>query len=353
MVLARTLSATLLLFFYFSSAYSLRIGTYNVENLWSHIPKKTPAAYPAYREKSSNWFRDEMWQAKVQNLVKVIQWAQEPDILCLQELEHKSPIWEIPYGDGRTFRQALEELGYRYFLLGEQEPGRDVVITTGIISKIPFYSIHPVGVPWDSRVQSARNIQVGAGMVQGQRLIIYNAHFPSAQVKNSESYKLSLRKRLRERLEEESRRDPGVRMVLLGDFNGDIYEDGFSNLWGDIPQDRRWESMWNGSGRSLSHMLLSSQFFLSSGLLYKHLSFRIIGQDGEARQHLLTEDGVPYRWQKEFQGHFYTHMGVGYSDHLPLVAEFYFEKKESASESLGIPGGVLESPYGELLDGEW
>ena len=94
------------------------------------------------------------------------------------------------------------------------------------------------------------------------------------------------------------------------------------NLWYDLKAEDRWEHSFNGVRGTLCHILLSDTLFNHRGLQYVDHSFRVVGHRKSEAKTLLGPEGIPFRWQISREKGKYIHRGVGYSDHLPLVASF-------------------------------
>ncbi len=362
-----TASATTAIF----AGNTLRVLSYNVQNLWDDIPENTPQAwsdflatlnsddrdevggrrplqYMEYTLKGSNWYTLPVLEAKIQNLIEVIQMADTPEILALQELEsaaNESHVFEIR-GTHSVLKEELEKLGYRYFILGHQNPRNPVSVTTAIVSKVPVKELDSVSIDYDDEPYStsARDIQAVEYNEGGNRMVIFNNHWKSkiGDPKKTEATRVQTAQLLRQRIQEEKHTDPNTRIVVLGDLNSGYHEkpikvlatgeetemlreEGAShlyNLWYDLENEDRWETSYRGRRQSLSAMLISDDFYNQDGIQYKDQSFRVIGQSGEAADKLLNADGTPFRWQIRKNRRYANHIGQGFSDHLPLIASF-------------------------------
>ena len=351
------------------SAFSrtLTIGSYNLENLWDHRPHNTAAAwqdfvqvveekaraglrsspqYDDYSASGSNWYEPHVLTAKVRNVVHAVDQAGAPDILGLQEIEsagNRSEVWDIPCGNGCTLRGELRKLGYRYFLIGKQDPDNPVSVTTAFISKIPIRQLERISIKFSDRYsQSARDIQVVEASIGQTRLVLFNGHFKSKRGVDSERFRNQSAQALRERISQERAADPSVRVIALGDFNSAYGEEPMLqmgatsdkremlgepssklyNLWYELKPGDRWEHSWDGLKSTLSHILLGDRLFLDQGVSYVDGSYHVVGHHGDTRTTFLGPDGRPFRWQIRPGYRYAKHAAYGYSDHLPLVAEF-------------------------------
>ena len=364
-----------------SAAEVFRVLSYNVENLWDDEPDNTPDTwsrflatlpdsdrdnmgrrylqYSDYAANSSNWHTPKILEAKIQHFLEVVRWAHEPDILAIQEVEsagNRSHVFDMR-GTQSVLREEFEKLGYRYFILGRQKDDNPVSVTPAIISKLPLKELESVTIsdPEDPYSTSARDIQVVEFRDGANRMLIFNNHWKSKRGSpaKSEATRVKTAKILRQRIMEERQAESGTRIIVAGDLNSSYYEAPIKvlatsdettmiksrsspllyNLWYELGEDDRWETSFRGERQTLSAMLISDDFYNKDGIQYLDQSFQVVGQTGEVAKHLLNADGTPFRWQIRKKNKFTTHIGKGYSDHLPLVASF-----QIANTKLGMSG---------------
>ncbi|MFK7873453.1 MAG: endonuclease/exonuclease/phosphatase family protein [Oligoflexales bacterium] len=358
------------------SAESLRVASYNVENLWDHNPdntseswdfylKQQPAferslitkqtkspQYRGYARKSSNYYNPAVYQKKAQSLLRAIALMDEPDIIALQEIESaggQTEVFEMPLANGQTLREALYGLGYVYILIGKQ-PGMPVAVTTAVISKVELVVNDFIEVNFKGLSTSARNIQVVETDPQSPygHFVLLNGHWISRMAPNegiAEREKTVLA--VRDYMNALRSKSSNAQVILAGDFNTEpndpvfhhigvtgcvqgLDSSGFYSLWAEKPAEERWDLSYAGSNYALSHMLVSSSFVKKGVLRYRPGSFRVVGQtaDDSAFEELIGFDGAPRQWQVRRIGPYsYEHLGLGYSDHLPLVATFDVRKQ--------------------------
>lgn len=352
------------------------IGSYNVENLWDGVANNTPnlwrsfkkslskedryyfprqLQYRTYSSGSSNWYSPEILMAKIQNTVEGIIFAGQPDILALQEIEssgNKSQIWTMKYSKTQTFKEKLQELGYSHFIIGQQDPKNPVAVTTAFISKYPIKSLPEVRINFPTKSTSDRDIQVIEAQFSGNKLIAFNTHWKSKWGGN-DALRIYTAKKLRERVLSERKKDPHADIVVLGDLNTAYFErpmitlgatgnkrkmlkvslKSLYNLWYDLRPNERWEHSFNGVRSTLCHILLSDTLFDHRGLQYIDRSFRVVGHSKAEAKKLLGPNGTPFRWQISREKGKYIHKGIGYSDHLPLVASFRVIPKSTLNKN--------------------
>jgi len=114
----------------------------------------------------------------------------------------------------------------------------------------------------------------------------------------------------------------------LGTGNGRHYD-----LWMELPPAKRWSYDFYGRKGSLDHILLPAALYDGGGISYVDGSF-----DRYAPDRLFHKRGI-YRWQRARKGRG-KHLGQGYSDHLPIYADFIVGPFVAATQSR--PG--IESP---------
>lgn len=373
-------------------ASNLKIMSYNLENLWDQDSENTPSVWrsylqtltssqkkkvttdqnPQYRQYAreySNYYDPRVFWAKVSNFLDVLDMAEQPDVVALQEIESaggESQVFDQVLLDGQTLRKKLKDRGYKTVFLGEQSLEQPVAVTTAFISKIPLKSLPSIPIFFGSISSSARQLQVvrfdePAAQTYG-RVVLINGHWKSQRNGGGKERK-SIALAVQKRLNDLKAHDPDTQVLFLGDFNMPYWDStfatlsadgnadvvrasqkGFYNLWFDEKLENRWDASFSGMKSPLSHMLIDHHFLQpKSRLKYVPGSFHVLGQTGPLAQKLLDVGGAPMRWQVHLMSwNYFYHIGVGYSDHLPLIAEFSSERirgsrKVYSSEELTKP----------------
>ena len=186
---------------------SYKIGSYNLENFWDSEQYNTQKYWdffiqslpedertdvpksPQYRDYSaahSNWYEAWVLRKKIEQVIEAIKLAGTPDILALQELEsanNHGSVFETRFSDRHSFRDKLKEMGYKYFLLGYQEPDNPVSVTTAFISKLKIKPLPSIKIKFPKHSTSARDIQLVELSMKNERLIIFNGHWKSKRGK--------------------------------------------------------------------------------------------------------------------------------------------------------------------------
>ena len=344
---------------------TIRIATYNLENFWDSNPhntdeqwelykdglardnkKKFPPSpqYMGYSERFSNWHEAETLHSKIEQFLTIIKLMKTPDIVALQELEsarNRSTVFDTLDNKGQTLRLRLKRLGYKYFLIGPQEPNNPVSVTTAFISKINLTPQNSVLIRGENHSTSARDIQVVSLKLPTGKLLLFNNHWKSKRGGN-EKARIAIAKQLKQRiLKEEKASSTNIHTIVLGDLNASYHErplielgstnkkylkNKLYNLWYELPEKDRWESSYSGVLGNLSHILVSPSLLNNKGFHYSHMSFQAFGQKNPEKKLMLDVNGQPFRWQVRTYYSWFQHIGKGYSDHLPLIATFSFKE---------------------------
>lgn len=336
-----------------AASQTVLIGTYNVENLWDSNDLNTSSTYDDYSGTSSNWIKDNMVRVKAERIADAIRLAGNPDILGLQEIEsaeNKSESLE-------ALKPFLVKAGYQYFALGQQEEDNPVAVTTAVVSKFPIIENDNINFSGDD---SARDPQVVTIDVAGSPVRVYVNHWKSKRGSDSaatEAPRIAVAKIIHDDIQAVRAKNPSLDCVVIGDFNSNYNEtqryeiaksgivegllstgdermmigatsDRLYNLWFDLQPERRGSYSYSDELNTIDSILISDSLYDKAGLQYIPKSFKVIGHEegSEAARKLMNADGSPLRWQVAREGTrekpYTRHTGIGYSDHLPLVAEF-------------------------------
>jgi endonuclease/exonuclease/phosphatase family metal-dependent hydrolase len=351
------------------------VMSYNVENFWDDIEGNTEHNYDDFQsEKGSNWYASGFSAIKARKIAQVLAMAGTPEVVSLQEIEsarNSTRTLEI-------LKPELQKLGYTSFALGAQEENNPTAVTTLVVSKFPILKNESLAFRTDGEdVASARDPQVVTLDVQGTPLRVYNNHWKSKSgekstpVKNpdgtlaepqtsGEIMRMEVAKLIKADIDAALSVNPEAEILVMGDFNSEYNEsmlmgkrsgsvqglnatgdermmvanltsNRLYNLWFELPELARCTYSFDGLRNCLDNFLLSDSLYDNSGLQYVDNSYRVMGWNGTAAARMLNADGSPMRWQvlketKKVNGNKVTilskHSGVGYSDHLPIIADF-------------------------------
>lgn len=311
----------------------MKIATYNIENLFDLHFNRTE--YVEYIPNTSWQWNAANFRKKVINLSKVI-CDIDADIIALQEIESRAAL--------KTLQTRLGQIGCHYPHLAIADSKKSTV-------KVALLSRHPFVYTKELRVTSGltfRNILEAKLRVNGEALYLFVNHWKSKS--GAESKRLVSAKTLRKRLETLGHDNA---IILLGDFNSDYREDllfqrkrrhndtngitginhilktltvkapeelkkcgdCYYNLWYEVNEQTRWSHTFKQYKEALDHIIISAGLMDEKGIEY------IKGSFGRYNPDYLLKRGKPYRWQQS-RTHPKHHTGFGYSDHLPLFANF-------------------------------
>jgi endonuclease/exonuclease/phosphatase family metal-dependent hydrolase len=315
----------------------IKIASYNVENLFDlHRSGHEYEEYIPFTK--SNW-NNKTYKIKLRNTAQVIKDI-DADIIGLQEIESLQALKDL--------RFTLKRMGlyYQYYKIANL---KETTIKVAILSKIPFVYTTEIAVTQSFRF---RNILEAKFKINGEDLYVLVNHWKSKA--GPESMRVVSAKRVRKRVEE-----LGVEknIIALGDFNSDYeeyilfkrkrrhndtdgitginhilgtinyknranemnIEDGdFYNLWYDEPDiAKRFSYIYRGKKEALDNILVTKALLDNKGIDYKASSIHTLHKP------YLYKGKSLNRWQMSWKKP-RRHYGRGYSDHLPVIAEFVY-----------------------------
>ncbi len=335
-----------------------RVASYNVENLFDL--KKSGTEYTEYIPFTGYGWNEKTYGTKLKNIARVI-CDLKPDIIALQEIESDEALHSLQ----RAVAECGLELSYR--AIANRKP---TAVKTALLSKFPIIFKHEID---PDGTTGTRGILEAAISIDGKKLTLFVNHWKSRS--GPESRRIVSAKALMKRLKELN-----GDYIVLGDFNSNWNEPKeilrskrlndtggvtgighilktwrgkrgvdkhsvvppyHTDLWLELPPQRRWSHNFYGRKGSLDHIILPASMFDDRGINYIDRSFSCF-----TPRYLFKKNGAVYRWQLAKKGHG-KHLGAGYSDHLPIYAEFttepfHFVKKENRKESSNKPSGDVE-----------
>jgi len=303
---------------------TLKIATYNVENLFDL--KKDGYEYPEYIPNTKANWNAKTYKIKLQNISKVIKDI-DADIIALQEIESLQALKDLRY--------ALKQKGlyYQYFKIANR---KSTSIKVAILSKVPFIYTKEVIVTSSYKYRNILEVKLN---IKNRELYLFVNHWKAKS--GPESQRIISAKALRKRLKEIGH-DKNI--ILLGDFNSDYEEyikfkrkrrhndtngktginhvlktipekNNFYNLWYDTNKDKRWTYIFRGKKEALDNILISKSLKEKSNIYYKESSI------SSFKPSYLLKGKSIYRWKTTWKKP-RKHKGKGYSDHLAVSAEF-------------------------------
>ena len=324
---------TLLLSILFGET-TLKIATYNVENLFDL--QRSGHEYTEYIPNTKSRWNLKNYTIKLKNIAKVITEI-NADIIGLQEIESLQALKDL--------RLQLKHNGlyYQYYKIANY---KNTTIKVAILSKIPFVYTHEIAVQSSYKY---RNILEAKFKINNQEFFVLVNHWKSKA--GPESMRVVSAKKVMKRVEELGE-DKNI--ILLGDFNSHYEEyilfkrkrkhnntDGitginhilgtlehtksakntqlsqgeFYNLWYDSNTEQRYSYIFRGKKEALDNILISPSLLTKNNIYYKLHSIH------SYKQKYLFKGKSIYRWQMSRKKP-RAHRGKGYSDHLAVIAEF-------------------------------
>jgi len=313
----------------------VKIATYNVQNLFDL--DRSGYEYEEYIPYSRSGWNDKMYTIKRNHLSKVIKDI-DADIIALQEVESLQALKDLRY----TLK--CKGLYYPYYKIAN---AKNTTVKVAVLSKIPFVYAKEIFVTHSYEYRNILEIKV---MIENEPLYIFVNHWKSKS--GPESKRIVSAKKLRNRIKQLGRNN---NIIALGDFNSDyeeyirfarkrrhnntkgvtginhilgsvnyqvkssktkVQDFDLYNLWYDINDPKkRYTYIYKGKKEALDHILISAALLDKKGLDYKTDTIHPL-----EKQYLFRKNNI-YRWQLTWRKP-RRHLGKGYSDHLPLVAEF-------------------------------
>ena len=296
---------------FFVWALDFKVATYNVENLFDLT--RDGHEYEEYIPNNKHQWNEQNFQKKIINIAKVIK-DLDADIIALEEIENENVL--------KKLNLALGEKAYPYLFYPLKKERSSV--ESALLSRFPITSKESLMIK-----DHARGIHRISIKVEQKILVLYLNHWPSGKEKIEERmvYATALNSLLKKHTDDE--------YIILGDLNSpykiakddwgmalvDVLKAGDKgffhyNLWYELAENERYSHVFGKKRGTLDHIVISKMLSDHKGIDYKPSSFSVFQQS-----YMLDEKGTPLRWQITDKGRG-EHLGVGFSDHLPISAIF-------------------------------
>ncbi len=314
----------------------IKVATYNVQNLFDLVINGTE--YREYVPGNSFLWNKKIADIKYRNIARVVK-DLNPDVLALQEVESLRALGKL--------RDYLCRSGlcYRFMAIAGSRPS---AVKCALLSRFPIVREKEISVR-----KGSRNILAVRLNIEGNRLVLYVNHWKSKR--GPESMRLHYAKALRAAIDQ---LPTGTDFILLGDFNSnyDEYKTLLHNpklndthgitginhvlltlkkgeivterdlrlnplsrylydLWLELPPRRRWSYNLFGRKGTPDHIILPAALYDHKGFSYVDNSFNKFAPRYLFRHHAI------FQWQRANFGKG-RHLGMGFSDHLPIYALF-------------------------------
>ncbi len=319
---------------------SFRVMSYNVENLFDTRHDTLKNDYEFLPDALRHW-NYAKYKRKLDNIARVIiavgGWT-PPALIALCEVENDSVIRDL------TRYSALREAGYRYVMTqSADERGIDVALLyqRNIFKPLSHQSLSVSKFRKETR--PTRDILHVSGLLLNKdTLDVFVAHFPSRSggAKESEPHRLHAARRMKTAIDSLLRLRRHPQIILMGDFN-------------DYPDNKSIRQVLKAEAPPLSpdslhahglyHLLvgkttarkhfgsykyqgewgLLDHIIVSGSLLQKDSSFHTDETKADVfTPPFLLEEDKKYGGKQPFRTYRGMKYQAGYSDHLPVWAEF-------------------------------
>ncbi|RBQ28498.1 endonuclease/exonuclease/phosphatase family protein [Aliarcobacter vitoriensis] len=334
-----------LIIFIFSivlNAQNIKVASYNVENFFDLNYDKTE--YDEFIPNSNFLWNQRNFNIKLNNIIKVIE-DLDADIIALQEIENESLM--------KLLKQKLPKYSYYSFIKYPKS-----AVGLGILSKIEIKNSASIDVKFTNAIY--RPILETTFVKNDIEFKIFNNHWPSKRA--SETYRVKYAKTLQDRLKDLPN---DYDYILVGDFNSDYnefqtfkknlklnqtngitginhilnttIEDKFLtlddilgnkkrvhyNLWLEVKNFERFSTKFKNQNNTPDNIIVAPALFDNKNLSYIPNSFTIFKPD------YLYKNGQIVRWQMSQGIKNKIHKGEGYSDHLPIFANFSLKENDT------------------------
>ncbi len=324
------------------TAQRFRVMTYNVENLFDTCHDAGFDDYEFLPDGKRRWNSGRYW-GKQDRLCRVIAMAggEAPvDLVGLCEVENDSVLRDL------TERTRLRRLGYKYEVTHSLDVrGLDVALLYQP-RRFRVLSSNGLTVPPDKAYgRPTRDILHVSGLLQsGDTLDVFVCHLPSRRggAKAVEDFRSSAAQFLRQKADSVLRQRQRPALVLMGDFNDAATDRSLDKGFGvrllppggeaahpsefyALSADLRTECgvcgtyKYRGEWNRLDQMIVSGALLTPSAPYFVHRGTSRNFAPYALLQSDKTHGG--HRPHPTFQGPLYV---SGFSDHLPLVADFGF-----------------------------
>ncbi len=318
----------------FLCAKEFKVASYNVENLFDDV--KNGSEYESHIPGKHGWDA-KMVDIKLNHTAEVL-CDLNADIIGLQEIENKEILAKL--------QSRLTWVGcpYPYSAITQKKA---TSVHVALLSKHPIVQTGELEVKFD---EQDRNILEAVVQTDDDPLMLFVNHWKSKSSGGKESRRIEYAKVLKDRIKNLPK---GSDYIILGDLNSNYDEyqtmpksfddsEGMTginhllqtsaddemiteeqiitdlngshyNLWLELPQSKRWSHKHFARKGAIDHLILPQTLFDGKGIDYLNNSFGVF-----KAPYLFTKKGQINRWEYSND----THLGKGYSDHLPVFASF-------------------------------
>ena len=318
---------------------TFRIVSYNVENLFDSRHDTLKNDYEFLPDATRHWNYSK-YRKKLDNIARVIiatgGWT-PPALVALCEVENDSVMRDL------TRYSALREADYRYVMTqSPDERGIDVALLyQRNLFKLLSYQSLPVDKPRKNSRPTRDILHVSGLLLNRDTLDVLVAHFPSRSggARESEPYRLLAARKVKHAIDSlyTIRRHPQI--VLLGDFNDypenksvkDVLEAAAPSTLQDSLRPQKLYHLLARKTKTRKHF--GSYKYQGEWDTRPHHRIRYVAartrtaiyrgsEDRRILPALLLTRDKKYGGQQPFRTYYGMKYQGGYSDHLPVYAEF-------------------------------
>ena len=308
----------------------MRIGFYNVENLFDTIDDPGNSQDDEFLPGSSKNWNAERYQQKISDIGEVFRALDYPVLMGLSEVENRGVLQDL------VDSEKLRDAGYG--IVHEDSPdfrGIDVALLyrKAEFSVADFTAIEVELPPSVSEFSTTRDILQVRGTLRNEEVFLFVNHWPSRSggVSATSGKREFAAGVLRSAIDEILLNNPDANIIALGDFNDEPYNRSLTDALQVqtqkpvMPDNQLYNCtipfleagagsyMYQGEWQMYDQLVVSGRLLDTSGTL-KILSFDILMEDFLLFDH--PEDGP--RPNRTYGGDNYY---GGISDHLPVFLE--------------------------------
>ncbi len=314
---------------------TLRVMFYNVENLFDchDDTLKDDTEYLEGGLKGWNGFRYRQKLVALSQVIAAVGDTRLPDLVALCEVENDSVMMDLIY------RSPLFASGYSYLITNSpDERGVDVAL---LYQSDRFRLLASRAVSILEGMRPTRDILHVTGILpSADTLDVFVCHFPSRRggSKQSHPFRRLAASVLQQAIDSVSSLRHDLRMIVMGDFNDALIDTSLGRSMGVatiseyIPSQTQPKSYqlfdlihgkspgtyaYQGKWETIDHILVSPALLDEQTGIYTHGEHARI-----ATFPFLLENDEKYGIPIPFRTHLGGRYIGGYSDHLPVVADF-------------------------------
>ncbi|MDR0507350.1 MAG: endonuclease [Dysgonamonadaceae bacterium] len=317
-----------------------RVMFYNTENFFDteHDANKNDREFTPQGARS---WTNKRYYAKVNNIAKVITAIGEwdtPVLIGMCEVENDKVMRDL------TLSSPLKKMEYRYILTeSDDRRGIDVALLYQRDRfKYLYHDCININFPYNRRKKTRDVLHVAGQVITGDTLDVFVCHFPSRRggELESEPDRIYVASVVRIKVDSLMQSRKNANILIMGDFNDEPLNKSISKTLNAKPvtDKANKNDLYNlfisvqnkngiGSYKFGRQWNFLDQIIVSGNLLNPNNRFHILPETATIFQKpfLMTEDKSygGKRPKKSFHGRKYE---GGYSDHLPVYADFYIKK---------------------------